>query len=85
MKAWQVTENGPSIDPNWSQGIEKRPLDITDLDVSLSDFKIITMLLNDEEHKEVKCLTDKVVDRLDEATRKLRMDANRYIYNGRSR
>lgn len=85
MKWWQVTENGPVIDPNWSQGIEARPLDITDLNVSLSDFKIIMMLIHDEEHKQVKNLTGEVVDRLDKAVKNMRLDANRFLYNGRSR
>lgn len=47
---WQVTKEGPEIDPNWSEGIESRPLDITDVGVSLSDFKIITMLIDDDHH-----------------------------------
>lgn len=43
------------------------------------------MLLNDDEHEQVLNLTGEQVQRLDDATVKMRMDSNRYIYNGRTR
>lgn len=85
MYAWQVSENGPRIDPDWSEGIKERPLDIADLGVSLQDFKLLTMLLDDEDHKNVLNLTGDQVNSLDKAVKELKMDTYRYLYSGRSR
>lgn len=85
LKAWDITIGGPKIDSEVSEGLEKRPLDISDLGVALSDFKLITMLLNDNEHKKVLNLTDEQVQRLDEGTQKLMMDTYRWLYIGRTR
>ena len=53
VEAWEINSNGPKIDKDYSEGVEKRPLNIGDLGVSLSDFKILTMLLSDKEFKDV--------------------------------
>jgi hypothetical protein len=50
-KAWNISSSGPQIDQNYSEGVLNNPLDISDLDVPLSDFKILTMLLSDKEHE----------------------------------
>lgn len=85
MYAWQVDENGPKIDKGWSEGIQTRPLDITDLGVTLQDFKLLTMLIDDEDHQNVLNLTGEQVNSLDESTEKLKIDTYRYLYSGRSR
>lgn len=59
---------------NWSQGIQQRPLDLSDLGISLSDFKIITMLIDDENHTKVGNLTGEQVDSMDAVVDKLKMD-----------
>lgn len=65
VKAWDISSTGPKIDIHSSEGTIRRPLDITDLGVPLSDFKVINMLLSDELHKEVKNLTAEKVKELD--------------------
>lgn len=60
-------------------------MDIGDLGVSLSDFKIITMLISDKTFKQIKNLTHEQVQRLDDATIKLKMDTYQWLYNGRTR
>lgn len=61
VHAWQITSNGPKIDKNKSEGTQNNPFNLTDLGVSLSDFKILTMLLTDDDHKKVLSLTDEDV------------------------
>ena len=46
---------------NKSEGTQNNPFNLTDLGVSLSDFKILTMLLTDDDHKKVLSLTDEDV------------------------
>lgn len=42
-------------------------------------------LIDETEHQNIKNLTGEQVNRLDEATFKLKMDTQRYLYSGRSR
>lgn len=56
-KAWDIGAAGPSIDPNESEGTMHRPLDITDLEIPLADFKLLNMILSDDEHASIKNLT----------------------------
>lgn len=55
--AWDITAAGPEIDPQESEGTSAKPLDISDLQVSLADFKLLNMLLSDQEHGKVLNLT----------------------------
>ena len=57
VRAWNITGTGPAIDKADSEGTFNRPLDLTDLGVPLSDFKLLNMLLHEDQHKEVKNLT----------------------------
>lgn len=82
---WAGSTTGPKIDTEWSQGIESRPLDITDLGVSLQDFKLLTMILDDNDHENIKNLTGETINRLDKLTFILKMDTYRFLYNGRTR
>lgn len=82
LEAWEITSNGPRFDKSSSEGFLNRPLDISDMGVSLSDFKLLTMLLTDKEHKEVKSLTDEAVQRLDEGILKLKLDSYKWLYIG---
>lgn len=50
IKAWEITGIGPKIDPETSEGTFNNPLDISDLEIPLSDFKLLNMILSDEEH-----------------------------------
>lgn len=85
VKTWEVGIRGPKIEPESSEGMYNNPLDITDLVDNLSDFKILCMLLSDDEHEKVKNLPEDVVQRIDEMTYHLKMDTYRWIYIGRSR
>lgn len=85
FKAWEVDNSGPHIYPDKSEGTKGVPLDISDLGVTLSDFKMITMLISDKTYKQIKNLTHEQVQRLDEATKKLKMDTYQWLYNGRTR
>lgn len=51
VDAWDITSNGPKIDKELSEGVYNNPLNLSDFKISISDFKLITMLLTDEEHK----------------------------------
>lgn len=57
VKAWDISTMGPVIDIDSSEGTLNKPLDISDLGVPLSDFKLLNMLLHEDEHKNVKNLT----------------------------
>ena len=57
IKAWEISDEGPSIDNETSEGTKNNPLDISDLDVPLADFKLLNMILSDEEHNTIKNLT----------------------------
>jgi hypothetical protein len=85
VKAWEITATGPSIDPDESEGTTSKPLDISDLQVSLTDFKLLNMLLSEKEHQSVKNLTEEQIKSLDEAAVKLKMDTYQWLYIGRSR
>lgn len=50
VNAWDIDASGPSIDPKLSEGTLSRPMDISDLEISLTDFKLLNMLLSDSEH-----------------------------------
>jgi hypothetical protein len=60
-------------------------LDISDLQIPLSDFKLLNMILNDDEHGDVKNLTASKVQALDEWAVKLKLDTYLYLYIGRTR
>lgn len=83
--AWDIGASGPSIDPDESQGTIHKPLDITDLGISLADFKLLNMILSDEEHGSIKNLTQEKVQLLDDMCFKLKMDTYRWLYVGRTR
>jgi hypothetical protein len=55
--AWDISTLGPSINMDQSDGTLNKPLDISDLNISLSDFKLLNMLLSDDEHASIKNLT----------------------------
>ena len=57
VKAWDISGMGPSIDPLNSEGTRNMPLDISDLQISLADFKLLNLILSDSEHESVKNLT----------------------------
>lgn len=71
MKAWKIGAEGPNIkeDKNDARfnslGTFDKPLDVSDLKVPLADLKLLTMLLDDEEHEQVKSLTEEKVRELD--------------------
>lgn len=50
VRAWEISSTGPTIDKDSSEGTVNNPLDISDLQIPLSDFKILNMLLSDEFH-----------------------------------
>lgn len=50
VRAWEISSTGPTIDKDSSEGTVNNPLDISDLQIPLSDFKILNMLLSDELH-----------------------------------
>lgn len=85
VKAWDISSLGPSINIDSSEGTLNRPLDISDLDVPLADFKLLNMLLSDQEHASIKNLTAEKVNELDKYVVKLKMDIYRWLYVGRSR
>lgn len=84
-KAWEISLNGPSIDVDDSEGTLTRPLDISDLGISLADFKLLNMLLSDKDHSSIKNLTAEKVDELDKWMVKLKLDTYRFLYIGRTR
>ena len=47
---WEISSDGPKFNEDETEGFNENPLNIGDLGVSLSDFKILTMLIDDEEH-----------------------------------
>lgn len=85
IKAWEISDKGPSIDSENSEGTFSNPLDISCLGISLADFKLLNMILSEKDHKSVKNLTAQKVNELDEWTVKLRLDIHRYLYVGRTR
>ena len=77
-------------DPDWtpsqaSFGTIEKPLDVSVLGVPLADIKLLTMLMNDEQHKKVLSLTEQRVEELDQLAKKLLLDTNKFVYFGRSR
>lgn len=44
---------------------QEKPLDVSDLGVPLADLKLLVMLMDDEEHKQVLSLTEDKVRELD--------------------
>ena len=84
-KAWEISTTGPSIHPELSEGTPYKPLDISDLNVPLTDFKLLNMILSDDEHGSVKNLSFEKVKILDEYCVKLKMDTYRWLYVGRTR
>lgn len=84
-KAWEVSESGPVVDQDNSEGTEGNPLDISDVGVTLQEIKLLCLLLSDEDHKSVKNLTNAQVTRLDACTRQLLMDTYKWLYVGRTR
>lgn len=61
VKAWDIGAQGPSIDPNTSEGTINHPMNITDLEIPLTDFKLLNMILSDAEHTSIKNLTQEKV------------------------
>lgn len=60
-------------------------MDISDLGVPLHEFKLLNMLLSEEDHLKVKNLNEYQVKSLDEWAVKLKLDISRWLYVGRSR
>ena len=85
IKAWDINVMGPKIDQETSEGTFQRPLDITDLGIPLSDFKLLNMILSDKDHTQIKNLTAQKVKELDDWVVKLKLDINRWLYIGRTR
>ena len=85
VKAWEIKSTGPSIDPDISEGTFNKPLDISELEIPLADFRLLNMIMSDTDHASVKNLTGPKVNELDEWTNKLKLDTHRYIYIGRTR
>lgn len=52
----------------------KNPLDLSNLDVPLEDLKLISMLIDDEEHDQVPNLDEKKVEQLDTSAKRLGLD-----------
>lgn len=50
VKAWEITGTGPSIDPQMSDGTFNKPLDISELEIPLEDFKLLNMIMSDIDH-----------------------------------
>lgn len=61
VKAWDINAQGPSIDQNSSEGTINYPMNITDLEISLADFKLLSMIISDAEHGSIKNLTKEKV------------------------
>jgi hypothetical protein len=57
VKAWDISPQGPVFDKESSVGTLNNPLNITDLGIPLADFKLLCMILNDNEHGSIKNLT----------------------------
>lgn len=57
VKAWDISAIGPKIDHETSEGTINKPLDISDLGIPLTDFKLLNMILSDDEHEQIKNLT----------------------------
>lgn len=85
IQAWEIGGQGPTIDPETSEGTFKVPLDISDLGIPLADFKLLNMILSDEDHKQIKNLTAEKVKYLDDWVVKLKMDIYLFLYIGRTR
>lgn len=85
VKAWDITEMGPKIDPNESEGTLINPLDLSEYGFKLSDFKLISMLLNDDQDDDVLNLTCEQVQRMDDIANQLKLDTYKWLYIGRSR
>jgi len=85
VRAWDIGAQGPSLDKEVSEGTLNYPMNITDLDISLADFKLLTMILSDEEHGSIKNLTKQKVQELDDLCFRLKMDTYRWLYVGRTR
>lgn len=47
VKAWDIRGTGPSIDPDESEGTFNKPIDISGLEISLTDFKLLNMIMSD--------------------------------------
>lgn len=49
-KSWEITAQGPTIDKDCSDGTFNKPLDISHLGIPLADFKLLNMILSDNDH-----------------------------------
>lgn len=85
VKAWDITDSGPSIDLEKTEGLKDRPIDISDIGVPLQDCKLIFMIMSNKDHKKVLNLTDEQVQKLDDGTEKLKLDTYQWLYIGRTR
>lgn len=85
VKAWEIGSSGPSIDSAESEGTYHRPLDVSELEIPLSDFKLLNMILSDKDHSSIKNLTAEKVNELDKWADKLMLDTHKYLYIGRTR
>ena len=85
IESWEISNSGPSIDFEKSEGTLKKPLDISSLGIPLTDFKLLNLILSEHDHMSVKNLTAQKVNCLDELANKLRLDIHRYLYIGRTR
>lgn len=85
VKAWEIKATGPSIDPEESDGTMNKPLDISELEIPLADFKLLNMIMSDIDHSNIKNLTGEKVDILDQYVVKLNLDTHKYVYIGRTR
>jgi hypothetical protein len=65
VRAWEITATGPSIDTEESDGTLSKPLDISDLEIPLADFKLLNMIMSDSDHSKIENLTAEKVDALD--------------------
>ena len=60
-------------------------MNISDLEVPIQQFKLLNMLLSEEDHHNVKNLDENQVNQLDKWAVKLKLDISRWLYVGRSR
>ena len=56
VESWQFTEAGPTFTSDKSEGSLENPLDISSLGIPLSDFKLLNMILSENEHASIKNL-----------------------------
>ena len=83
----KIDEDSPlqeNVGPN-NFGSKERPLNISQLGVPLADLKLLSMLLDDDQHENVQSLTEEKVGELDTTAEKLQLSVRNWVYFARSR